>query len=118
MPDIFENVFDLVRDFSALVGVHKNPINEKFSQLGCQSFGVKNRSCGLLPVVVPCLFFLLLFHLCQIECCGSFHLLFQRDEYCLFQFRRIDLPLKLCVYASGSFELNFDGVLISAVFRR
>ena len=72
-----ENVFDLVRDFNALVGVHKNPINEKFSQLGSQSFGVKNRSCGLLPVVVPCLFFLLLFHLCQY--CGIGIFCFQKQ---------------------------------------
>jgi hypothetical protein len=55
-----ENVFHLVRDFNAVVGVHKHPVNEKIGQFASQTFGVENRSRGFLSVVVPRLFFLLL----------------------------------------------------------
>ena len=67
-----ENIFDLIRDFNAVVGVHKHSVNEKVGQLGSQTFGVKNRSCGFLSVVVSRLFFLLLLRLCQYYGIGIF----------------------------------------------
>ena len=67
-----ENIFDLIRDFYAVVGVHKHPVNEKVGQLGSQTFGVENRSCGFLSVVMPRLFFLLLLRLCQYYGIGIF----------------------------------------------
>ena len=67
-----ENVFDLIRDFNAAIGVHKHPVNKKVGQLGSQTFGVENRSRGFLSVVVPRLFFLLLLRLCQYYGIGIF----------------------------------------------
>ena len=60
-----ENISDFVRDLHALIGVHQHPVDQQLGQLAGQRICIENRFGRFLAAVLPRLFFLLLFRLCQ-----------------------------------------------------
>ena len=90
-----------VCDLDTLFGEHIHLINQKTGQCGCQPIDTENCFYCLLLTVLPLLFILLLFHLCQycgirIFCFQKQFItrgFFQREEYSLLQPSRIDLQI-------------------------
>ena len=60
-----ENVLDFICDLNALIGVHQHPVDQQLGQLGGQRVRIENHLGRFLAAVLPCLFVLLLFRLCQ-----------------------------------------------------
>ena len=78
-----ENIPDFVRDLHALIGVHQHPVDQQLGQLGGQRVRIENHLGRFLAAVLPCLFVLLLFRLCQYCGIGIFRFQKQLVTRCL-----------------------------------
>ena len=88
-----ENISDFVRDLNSLIGVHQHPVDQQLGQLGGQRVRIKNCLGRFLAAVLPCLFVLLLFRLCQY--CGIGVFRFQQQLVTRGLFRLVGVQVNL-----------------------
>ena len=109
-----------VCNLNTLVGVHQHPVDQQLGQLGGQRVRIENRLGRFLAAVLPCLFVLLLFRLCQY--CGIGIFRFQKQLVTRSLFRLVGVQVNLAhkiVFVKCALAVlqRLDLLLIFGAFR-
>ena len=115
-----KNVLDFVCDLDALIGIYQHPVDQQLGQLGGQRVRIENRLGRFLAAVLPCLFVLLLFRLCQY--CGIGVFCFQQQLVTRGLFRLVGVQVNLAhkiVFVKCALAVlqRLDLLLIFGAFR-
>ena len=111
---------DFVCNLNTLVGVHQHPVDQQLGQLGGQRVRIEDCLGRFLAAVLPCLFVLLLFRLCQYCGIGVFRFQKQfvtRGLFCLVGVQ-VDLAYEIAFVKCALAVLQrLDLLLIFGAFR-